>query len=396
MNVSLSDRERTALRWTILPMPVIAIGVALFLLANIVNEFSSVLVMFFLAWLLAFLIDPVVSRIVIRLPFLPRGVAASLVFVVTVVVAIALLAGIASSVITSLREIIGTARTIDDAIGRLLAPIQTQLDTLGFQINLTRAASDVVHQFSTNASALLSAALNSGLQLFSVGSAIIFIAVVFVANKGRFLLFAHRLVPMDQRALYDEFVEATSRSFGGFVRGQFSLATLYGLLEGFLALVFGVPFAALILVVATALQSVPYFGQLVSWIPLLLITLVFQPSAIVPVTVSLLVLLLVIQNLVTPRVMGSAVGLNPVLVLAAVFIGAQVAGAFGAIFGVPVLAVVASLFDTWLDKVRPAAGVEAEFGDEIAVGPAAEGQSPDGEVVLSEGDLPAARGSTAG
>ena len=396
MNVSLSDRERTALRWTILPMPVIAIGVALFLLANIVNEFSSVLVMFFLAWLLAFLIDPVVSRIVIRLPFLPRGVAASLVFVVTVVVAIALLAGIASSVITSLREIIGTARTIDDAIGRLLAPIQTQLDTLGFQINLTRAASDVVHQFSTNASALLSAALNSGLQLFSVGSAIIFIAVVFVANKGRFLLFAHRLVPMDQRALYDEFVEATSRSFGGFVRGQFSLATLYGLLEGFLALVFGVPFAALILVVATALQSVPYFGQLVSWIPLLLITLVFQPSAIVPVTVSLLVLLLVIQNLVTPRVMGSAVGLNPVLVLAAVFIGAQVAGAFGAIFGVPVLAVVASLFDTWLDKVRPAAGVEAEFGDEIAVGPAAEGQSPDGELVLSEGDLPAARGSTAG
>jgi len=339
MNVSLSDRERTALRWTILPMPVIAIGVALFLLANIVNEFSSVLVMFFLAWLLAFLIDPVVSRIVIRLPFLPRGVAASLVFVVTVVVAIALLAGIASSVITSLREIIGTASTIDDAIGKLLAPIQTQLDTLGFQINLTRAASDVVHQFSTNASALLSAALNSGLQLFSVGSAIIFIAVVFVANKGRFLLFAHRLVPMDQRALYDEFVEATSRSFGGFVRGQFSLATLYGLLDGFLALVFGVPFAALILVVATALQSVPYFGQLVSWIPLLLITLVFQPSAIVPVTVSLLVLLLVIQNLVTPRVMGNAVGLNPVLVLAAVFIGAV------ALFGIAMEAVIYSRKD---------------------------------------------------
>jgi predicted PurR-regulated permease PerM len=384
MNVTLSHRERSALRWAILPLPIITIGIALFLLANIVNIFSSVLVMFFLAWLLAFLIDPVVSRIVTRLPFLPRGVAASLVFVVTVVVAIALLAFIASSVVSSLRDIIGTARTIDDAIGKLLAPIQTQLDTLGFQINLTRAASDVVHGFSANASALLAAALNSGLQLFSVGSAIIFIAVVFVANKGRFLLFAHRLVPYDQRALYDEFVEATSRSFGGFIRGQFGLATLYGLLEGFLALVFGVPFAALILVVATALQSVPYFGQLVSWIPLLLITLIFQPEVLVPVTISLVILLLVIQNLVTPRVMGNAVGLNPVLVLAAVFIGAQLAGTFGAIFGVPVLAVIASLFDTWLDKVRPSSEVEAELSEDGA------------ERLLPEGELPATRGSTAG
>ncbi len=396
MNVTLSDRERSALRWTILPMPIITIGIAVFLLANIVNEFSSVLVMFFLAWLLAFLIDPVVSRIVTRLPFLPRGVAAGLVFVVTVVVAIALLAGIASSVVSSLRDIIGTAPTIDDAIGKLLAPIQTQLDTLGFQINLTRAASDVVQQFSANASALLAAALNSGLQLFSVGSAIIFIAVVFVANKGRFLMFAHRLVPAEQRDLYDEFVEATSRSFGGFIRGQFSLATLYGLLEGLLALVFGVPFAALILVVATALQSVPYFGQLVSWIPLLLITLIFQPQAIVPVTISLVVLLLVIQNLVTPRVMGNAVGLNPVLVLAAVFIGAQLAGTFGAIFGVPVLAVIASLFDTWLDKVRPTPEVMAERGEENAPGRTGEPRVPDGELLLPEGDRPATRGSTAG
>jgi predicted PurR-regulated permease PerM len=396
MNVTLSDRERSALRWAILPMPIITIGVALFLLANVVNVFSSVLVMFFLAWLLAFLIDPVVSRIVTRLPFLPRGVAASLVFVVTVVVAISLLAFIASSVVSSLRDIIGTAPTIDDAIGKLLAPIQTQLDTLGFQINLTRAASDVVHEFSANASALLAAALNSGLQLFSVGSAIIFIAVVFVANKNRFLLFAHRLVPTDQRALADEFVEATSRSFGGFIRGQFGLATLYGLMEGFLALVFGVPFAALILVVATALQSVPYFGQLVSWIPLLLITLIFQPEVIVPVTISLVILLLVIQNLVTPRVMGNAVGLNPVLVLAAVFIGAQLAGTFGAIFGVPVLAVIASLFDTWLDKVRPLSEVEAELAEEDAPRSGGEPLARDGELRRPESELPATRGSTAG
>jgi predicted PurR-regulated permease PerM len=395
MDVKLSDRERAALRWTILPLPVIAIGVAIFLLANVISVFSTILVMFFLAWLLAFLIDPIVSRMVTRLPFLPRGLAASLVFVVTVVFAIALLAAIASSVIDSLKAIIGTAPTIDDAIGRLLGPIQTQIDEVGLRINLTLAASDVVRQLSDNASALLASAVNSGLQLFSEGTAIIFIAVVFIANKTRFLIFAHRLVPADQRRLYDELVAATSRSFGGFVRGQFGLAGLYGLMAGSLAFLFGVPFPALIVVVTTALQSVPYFGQLVCWIPLVLITVVFQPEAFVPVTVAFVVLLLIVQNLVTPRVMGSAVGLNPILVLAAVFIGAQVAGAFGAIFGVPVLAVGASLFDTWLDRVRPVAEVLAE-GDLGQGDPVMGGMSGGEERPHSEVDRPATRGSTAG
>ncbi len=72
-------------------------------------------------------------------------------------------------------------------------------------------------------------------------------------------------------------------------------------------------------------------------------------------TVILVLLLLIVQNVVTPRVMGKAVGINPILVLAAVFIGSQVAGAIGAIFGVPVLAVGVSLFDTWHDRVRPQA-----------------------------------------
>jgi predicted PurR-regulated permease PerM len=396
MNVTLSDRERSALRWTILPLPVIAISIALVLLSGFVSEFSTVLVMFFLAWLLAFLIDPMVSRLVIRLPFLPRGAAASLVFVLTVVLAIVLLAGIASSVVDSMKEIIGTAPTIDDALGKLLKPIQTQIESLGFQINLSRAASDLVQQFSSNASAQLASALSSGLQLFSEATAIIFIAVVFVANKTRFLAFAHRLVPADQRVLADEFVEATSRSFGGFVRGQFSLAALYGLIAAAVALYFGVPFAALILVVTTGLQSVPYFGQLVCWIPLVLITVVFEPQVIVPVTLIFVVVLLIVQNLVTPRVMGNAVGLNPILVLAAVFIGAQVAGAFGAIFGVPVLAVGASLFDTWLDKVRPMAEIEAEAADESLAASVAERSVPQGELLVPEGDRPAARGSTAG
>lgn len=353
MNLTLSPRERTAVRLILLTLPVITFIVAVFLVAYVANLFFSILVMFFLAWLLAFLIDPVVTRLVARLPFLPRGVAAALVFVSVVVLAILVLAAVASSVISSLTEILGSAATIDEAIAKLIGPIQTQIDQLGFSINLTVAAHDLIQGVAANTNTLLAAALNSGLVLFSQGTAIIFIAVVFVANKGRFLAFMRRLVPGDRIELYDEFLAATGRSFGGFIRGQFGTAALYGVIVAAIGLFFGVPFMALTGLVTTIFQSIPYFGQLVSWIPLVLITLVFSPDQFVPVVVILVVMLLVMQNLVTPRVMGSAVGINPVLVLAAVFIGAQVAGAFGAIFGVPVLAVVVSLLDTYLDRMGP-------------------------------------------
>ena len=376
----LSGRERMALGWTILLLPVIALGISTYFVASVASAFSGILVMFFLAWLLAFVIDPVVSRIVARVPVLPRGAAAGLVLVATVVVAIGVLAVMASSVISSLSEITGTSSTFDDAIRRLLGPIQAQIDTLGITINLTRAASDLVAQLNGNARDLLTAALNGGLQLFSAGGAVVFIAVVFVASKASFTAYLRRLVPPHHRVYYDEFVAAVSRSFGGFIRGQFITTALYGVVAGSIGFAFGAPFAPLILVVTAGLQGVPYFGQLVSWIPLVLITAVFEPSVIIPVTVTFAILLLIVQNVVSPRVMANTVGLNPVLVLAAVFIGSQVAGVFGAMFGVPVLAVLVSLFETWLDKARPETDEVPATGDGGGLVPSPEGRSTEGSL----------------
>ena len=157
-----------------------------------------------------------------------------------------------------------------------------------------------------------------------------------VANKGRFLRFGQRLMPPGRETLLDELTVATTQSFGGFIRGQFGIAALYGVVVGIIAFVVRGAVRGPIAVVTAALQSIPYFGQLVSWPPLFVTTLVFAPTALVPVTICLVVGLLVIQNIISPRVLGSAVGLNPILVLAAVFVGAQIAGAIGGVFGVPV------------------------------------------------------------
>ncbi|MET0772535.1 MAG: AI-2E family transporter [Candidatus Limnocylindrales bacterium] len=355
----LTHVERQAVHWGVLLLPLLVGLGTLLLFAEVIRPFFSIIAMFFVAWILAFLLDAIVSWILEKVPTLPRGLLAALVFIVIVILLLVSLVLIASSVLSSLVNILGDTDTVDEAVERLITPLQKQITSWGLQVDLQGAVQGAITQLQTSGQGILDDILAGGILLFTQGTAIIFIAVVMVANKGRFLRFGQRLVPPGRETLWDDIAAATTRSFGGFVRGQFGIAALYGVVVGIIAFIFGVPFVALIAVVTAALQSIPYFGQLISWAPLFLTSLVFAPTSLLPVTICLVVGLLVIQNVISPRVLGSAVGMNPILVLAAVFVGAQVAGALGGVFGVPVLAVFVTLFNAWLDQVRPPAAIDA-------------------------------------
>ena len=85
----------------------------------------------------------------------------------------------------------------------------------------------------------------------------------------------------------------------------------------------------------------------------------------VPILIGLITLigLIVIQqilfNMVMPRLMGRIVGLHPLLVFAAILIGAVLAGTWGILFGVPIAGVIASVLQFFylraIAKREPAA-----------------------------------------
>jgi len=59
--------------------------------------------------------------------------------------------------------------------------------------------------------------------------------------------------------------------------------------------------------------------------------------------VGLLALQQVLFNVLAPRILSQQIGLHPLLVFFAVLTGARVAGIWGAIFGVPIVAVVVTM-----------------------------------------------------
>jgi predicted PurR-regulated permease PerM len=134
-----------------------------------------------------------------------------------------------------------------------------------------------------------------------------------------------------------------NRTFGGFLRAQLVQALFYGLATAVLMVALGVSDVALASVLAAIFVLIPLIGGVFAVIPPLIIVLIENPDRFLIMLIGLIVLQQILFNMIMPRLMGRIVGLHPLLVFAAILVGAALAGAWGILFGVPVAGVIASV-----------------------------------------------------
>jgi hypothetical protein len=63
------------------------------------------------------------------------------------------------------------------------------------------------------------------------------------------------------------------------------------------------------------------------------------------------------MNVLLPRLMAGAVGIHPVVVLGSVVVGSKIAGIVGAIFGIPIAAVLSAIFFYWFERTHEGGSV---------------------------------------
>jgi predicted PurR-regulated permease PerM len=138
-------------------------------------------------------------------------------------------------------------------------------------------------------------------------------------------------------------VASIHRAFAGFLRGQMIQSLLGGLGTGLLMSALQVDYALLSSVVAALVLLIPFVGPVVAVVLPVTIALLTHPDVAIYLFVALLALQQVLFNVLAPRILSQQIGLHPLLVFFAVLAGARVAGVWGAIFGVPIVAVVTTM-----------------------------------------------------
>jgi predicted PurR-regulated permease PerM len=347
-------RERRWLNALLILGTIVLFFAALNMAAAAIGFFGDILLTFFLAWLLAFIISPVVTRIVALIPRLPRVLATVLVYSAIVVLLVFIVLVIAQALSTSITQFAGSIPQIRGDIESIVAPLQGWLDGIGLgQVDLATQALAVLDNLDVVAAQLI-VPLQS-IAVASVGAIgtmlIVFILSIYmVIDRDAILAFIFRLVPPSYAEEARLLQTSVGRSFGGFLRGQAVLGIVYFLIALVTSLVLGLPLEALTSTTAGVLMAIPFFGPFLAWAPPIIAAIVFRPEALLPAAVIMGAGWLIVMNVLQPRIMQGAVGIHPIVVLGSVLIGSKIAGIPGAIFGIPIAAVASAFFFHFLHR----------------------------------------------
>jgi predicted PurR-regulated permease PerM len=310
---------------------------------DFLGGFSQIILVVFLAWLLAFVISPVAR-------FLDEHVRISRPLAVFVAYLLALIA-LGFVLFTAGSAITQELTRITEEFPTETAPnIEATLRGYQTGLGLDRVDIDLVELFRTargQIGTLIGAIFDqaeviAGATLATLGSLalILILSLYMLMDSERILGKLNRAVPKrfsDEMALLELSV---ARAFGGFLRAQIILAAIQALLVAVVGVIFGIPYLFLIGTLSTLAMLIPFFGPPLALIPPIVAAWIYTPDWFVPATIILVAVQTVIVNWLQPRLMQGALGMHPILVLVGLLVGAQVAGVWGALFGIPVIAVL--------------------------------------------------------
>lgn len=322
----------------------------------VVYLLSPILTPFLAGMVLAYLFDPLVTRLATWK--INRSIGTTLVFLmITLIMALAFLA--------LMPVIIDQTIKLINVVPKVMSNIQTQLvpylnERFGLTINLSSVSQLMVGHAKEISSVL---ATSAGVILGN-GSAVILslMNLVLIPVVGFYLLRdwpyimqrVRDLLPRQQEPRLVELAQESNVMMGAFLRGQLSVMLANGITYSIGLTMAGLETGIVIGMAAGMLSFVPYLGNIIG-IAMALIAMYIQTGELTPMLWVLLVFG-VGQTLESvlwqPRFVGGQIGMHPVAVIFAVMAGGALFGFFGVLLALPVSAILVVLGRHALQRYR--------------------------------------------
>ena len=153
-----------------------------------------------------------------------------------------------------------------------------------------------------------------------------------------------KLFHKDEHEHVLETLNKINEKLGAWLRGQLILSIVIFLLTYIVLSLLGVPFALPLALIAGLLEVVPTLGPILAAVPAVIVALTVSPTLAIVVAASYFFVQMLENNLLVPKIMERAVGLNPVIVIIGVMVGANLLGVAGALLSIPFISFVIVIF----------------------------------------------------
>jgi predicted PurR-regulated permease PerM len=346
MGFQMTPRERS---WfdAILVLGAFTLGfIVLGYFGVIFSLFGDLIMVFFLAWLFAFMLVPVVNRVT-AIPFMSRAGAIFTVYFALFGSLVVVSILVAAAVVNSIGDFITNLPELRANLPTIIEPWQARIDGIGITgVDLLAQTTFLLDNISDYAVQL--AAPLQQIAVASIGAIgnlllVVIFSLYMVADRERLVAFGFWLVPSGYKAEAEILEEAVSRSFGGFIRGQVITGLAFGAICLVTSVIFGLDYIPVTTFTAGLLMIIPFFGPFVAWMPPVLAAILLKPDSVLGVSILVGVGWFLVMNWLQPRIMATSLRIHPIVVLGSVLVGIKLAGIPGAIFGIPIAAVLSAL-----------------------------------------------------
>ena len=328
----------------------IALALGVLILVSFVRQISGVLLTFLAAGVLAYALNPIVRRLEgWRVPRVVAVVGVSLVLILVVTTALLVIIvpaiGQVRQIASNPQAIAQQATTLTDQAQSLpyVGRYVTELDQ-DQVLQLLRSNAPSAGQVLNVATGVIGGVFGVFGAIFNL-LLLVLVSIYLLLERERITLALLRTIPGTIRDQSLELFHAVEKTLISYLRGQLLLCLIMGVI-GWAIMFFTVgDYALLIGAWVGITELIPVLGAFLGAIPAVAIALLVQDGGF---KMALIVagLFLVAQqvegNILVPRVQGSSTGVHPLWVLFGVLAGTALYGVVGAIFAVPIVAIVAA------------------------------------------------------
>jgi len=159
------------------------------------------------------------------------------------------------------------------------------------------------------------------------------------------------LFPIAFRRELSNLWQEIDRVLTKFIRGHLLIAFLVGLMMAIGFSIIGLPFAILLGIIVGIFDLIPYFGPILGILPAIVIALLEYPVKAVYVLLLMILVQQIETNILSPKILGESVGLHPLTVIFVVLAGGHLFGLLGLLLAVPFTAVARIVINYWVDRV---------------------------------------------
>lgn len=306
------------------------------LLGHMYGFLRAILAPFFIAMIIAYVLNPVVTLLHERK--VPRTMAVLLIYTVFIVLVTVFLVNVIPMFMKQMDE-------LNNQMPYLNAKAEQMIDGLSktmpssVQSGLNDSISILEERIGKK---ILDFTKNIGDKLNMLFVALIIPFLIFYILKD-FEVFERAVityVPRSHRKHIVMLFKEIDVALGNYIRGQFLVCGIIGLLAYIGYWIIGMPYALLLALSVSIFNIVPYLGPYFGAAPALICAATISLKMVILVIVVNTICQIIEGNIISPQVVGKTLHMHPLSIIFALLVGGELAGIVGLILAVPVFAVV--------------------------------------------------------